>query len=335
MDVTLAQLEALRQVVATGSFSRAARALRVTQPAVSQQIAALQRSLGVKLVEIVRNRPALTDAGRFVAERADVVGRHMDVLLRETADYRNAERGSLQLAATLTIGNYVLPSVLAKFLSVRPHVVPRVDVVNTAAVARALNDGVVHLGLIEGNLQDDAFETCAFARDRMVLIVPAHGHRLSRVESIRAEALHDQPFVSREPGSGTRDLGYELLLGRGVRPKLVLELPGGEAILRAVEAGLGVAILSERVVDRALALKTVRSVRIADLELERAFTLVHLRDRTLPPLARAFGEFLCADQERPLQFAASQGRQEEEVGGANVARRRSGRRAGVSVSPHD
>ncbi len=293
MDVTLNQLEALRRVARTGSFSRAARGLHVTQPAVSQQIAALQRALGVQLVEIVRNRPVLTDAGRFVAERAEIVGRQMEVLVRETMDYRNAERGSLQLAATLTIGNYLLPGVLARFLNARPYVVPSVDVVNTAAAVRAVSDGVVHLGLVEGNVHDENFETCAFARDRMALIAPAAGHRFSNAASVQSTDLRDEPFVSRERGSGTRDLGYQLLLERGVEPKLVLELPGGEAILRAVEAGLGVAILSERVVDRALAAKTVRAIPIVDLELERSFMLVHLRGRTLPPLARAFGEFLC------------------------------------------
>ena len=295
MDVTLTQLEALRRLARTGSFSRAARSLHVTQPAVSQQIANLQRALGVQLVEIVRNRPVLTDAGRFVAERAEIVGRELETLLRETSDYRNAERGALQLAATLTIGNYLLPPLLARFMRTRPNVVPSVDVVNTTAVVRLVREGVVHLGLVEGRVEDPGLETCDFARDRMVLVVPARGHRFSDRERVSAAELDGEAFVSREFGSGTRDLGYELLRERGVRPKLVIEFPGGEAITRAVEAGLGLAILSERVVERALAMQTVRIVPITDLDLERAFTLVHLRDRTLPPLARAFGEFLCSE----------------------------------------
>ncbi len=292
MTITFAQLEALRRIARTGSFSRAARALHVTQPAVSQQIASLQRALGVQLVQIVRNRPLLTDAGRFVAERAEIVGRELETLLRETADYRNAERGSLQLAATLTVGNYLLPGLLAHFMRNRPHVVPHVEVANTSAVARLVREGIVHLGLVEGRLDHPDLAMREFARDRMALLVPPHGHRFSARESVRAEELDGEPFVSRELGSGTRDLGYELLLERGIRPRLVIEFPGGEAITRAVEAGLGVAILSERVVERALAMKTIRAIPVIDLDLERAFSLVHLHDRTLPPLARAFGDFL-------------------------------------------
>ncbi len=297
MNITISQIEALRSVARTGSFTRAARSLRVTQPAVSQQIAALQRALGVQLIEIVRNRPVLTDAGRFVAERAEMVSRELDRLVRETADYRHAERGSLDLAATLTVGNYLLPKVLAGFMRDRPKIVPRVDVVNTTAVARLVRDGDVHLGLVEGRIDDEAFTICPFARDRMALVVPVRGHPFSKRASVRAEELDGIAFVSRERGSGTRDLGYELLLERGVRPNLVIELPGGEAIARAVEAGLGLAILSERVVERALAMKTVRIIPVSDLVLDRVFSLVHLRDRTLPPLARAFGEYLCNDHD--------------------------------------
>ncbi len=290
MKVTLAQLEALGQVARTGSFTKAAKALHVTQPAVTQQIASLQRALGIRLVAIVGNRPQLTEAGRFVATRAEAVATELDALVAQTHEWANAERGTLHVAATLTIGSYVLPELLAGFRTLHPHVVTRVEVINTAAVAARVRDGEVTIGLVEGPVTDAALVTEPFHHDRLVLVVPMRGHRFSELSTVAAAELDGENFVSREIGSGTRDLGYELLIARGIAPRLVVELPSGEAIVRAVEAGLGIAILSERVVERAIAVKAVRTLTISDLVMKRAFSLVHLRDGVLPPLGRAFAE---------------------------------------------
>jgi DNA-binding transcriptional LysR family regulator len=289
---TLAQLEALRAIARHRSFSRAARALGVTQPAVSQQIAALQRHLGLRLVDVVRNRPELTEAGRYLAERAELVGRQLEALLRDALEYARAEAGTLRFAATRTIGSYVVPSLLAAFAKRHPNVVPSVSIANTAEVAAAVRDGSAPLGLVEGVVDDAAFECTPFSRDRLVLVVPARGHRLSSRQRVRAAELEDEAFVSREPGSGTRDLGYELVRRMELRTRVAAELPSGEAIVRAVERGMGIAILSQHVVERAVELGTLRSVEIEGLDLERRFLLLRLRGRSLSPLAQAFAELV-------------------------------------------
>lgn len=300
MKVKLSQLEALCMVARTGSVTRAAAKLGVSQPAVSQQLAALQQSLGLTLVEMRGNRPRLTDAGTFVAERAVAIGDAVDALEHEARAYADAERGELHLAATLTVGSYVLPQLLATFKTLHPYVQPRVIVVNTAIAGKSVCSGQVSLGLVEGTIENETCVSIPFARDRLMLAVPAHGHRLSRRSSVRAEDLRDEPFISREQGSGTRDFGYELLLARGIRPKLVMELPSGEAILRTVESGLGVSILSERVLDRALTLGTVRALPIEDVDMERDFSLVHLKNRTLAPLVASFAAHVLAQSAETL-----------------------------------
>jgi DNA-binding transcriptional LysR family regulator len=288
MDITLGQLEALRRVAQTGSVTGAARSLHVTQPAVSQQLAGLSRVLGVPLIETVSNRPRLTDAGAFVAARAEIVGQHVERLLSETAEYLRAERGTLDVAATLTIGNYVLPDLLASFLRLRPNVFARVRVANTRDVEAAVLAGSATLALVEGRVDQERLCVRPFARDRLVLAVPARGHRLSTAAVALARDLDGESFVSREQGSGTRDLGLELLLERGIAARVAVELPSGEAIARAVEAGLGLAIVSERVVARSVAMNVLRALDIEDMEMERTFWLAHLRDRVLPPPAAAF-----------------------------------------------
>ena len=292
MRVTLAQLEALRAVVHYGSVTRAAKALRVTQPAVSQQIAGLQRALQLTLVETVHNRPRLTEAGRFVAERVESIVAASGALLREAREYASGERGVLHLAATLTIGTYVLPELLAVFYALRPQVRPDVRIVNTVAVAAMVREGTVSIGLVEGVVEGDLLEREPFARDRLVLIVPARAHRFSTADEIDASELHAQSFVSRELGSGTRDLGYGALRARGVEPHITVELPSGEALVHAVGSGLGVAIVSELTARSAVALGEVRIVTIRDLRMERAFEIIRLRGQSLSPLAQTFASLV-------------------------------------------
>ncbi len=208
-------------------------------------------------------------------------------------DYALARRGKLRFAATLTIGSYVVPALLAHFAREHPDVSASVAIENTQAVARAVREGDVPLGLVEGIVRDDALESVAFARDRLLLAVPARDHPFSqRSGGVRPEELRGLAFVSREVGSGTRDLGYDLLQRRGIDTTIAAELPSGEAILRAVESGLGVAILSERIVERAALTGDVRALALLELDVERDFSLLTVRGRTLSPLAQAFAQLV-------------------------------------------
>lgn len=299
MKPTLAQLAALTAVARFGSFSKAARALAVSQPAVSQQIAALQRTLGLRLIEIAHNKPRLTDAGRFVLERADAVARDVALLLADTRAFLEAQRGRLDVAATLTIGNYLLPELLARFLGGRPNVAPRVTIANTSAVAELVRYAEVHLGLVEGRIDDPELTVREFARDRLLLVVPSVGHRFSHRTSVRPDELDDEPFVSREVGSGTRDFGFDVLIAHGVRPRLALTLQGGEAIVRSVEAGLGLAVLSQCVVERAQRLGALHALDVEGLPLERPLSIVQRRGDAGAPLVRAFAAFVEGRAQEP------------------------------------
>ena len=288
MGVKLAQLDALREIARLGSFTRAAEALGVTQPAVSQNISALQSELGLQLVEIRKSRPYLTEAGKFVTERARSIAESVESLTQEARGYAEGMRGALDIAATLTVGTHVLPQLLARFMAERPAIAPRVEIINTVSVLQSLRTGRASIGLVEGRVEDGAFVVEAFARDRLVLVVPASGHRFSRATVVDAAKLDGERFISRELGSGTRDFGYDALLAEGIHPRLTLELPSGEAIMRAVEAGIGLAIVSELVAAQSIAMKTVRACSVRGLRLERSFFIVRVRDRQLSPVAQAF-----------------------------------------------
>jgi DNA-binding transcriptional LysR family regulator len=286
MSLTLVQLETFARVANLQNYTRVAEELHLTQPGVGQQVRALERHFGVRLVDIVRRRPVLTEGGRFLAARTgDVLG-IMAALEREMGEFAAARSGELHIGATLTIGAYVLPGLLARFAAASPGVEVHVEVANTRAMATRIHSGDLSLALVEGPLTDEALAIEVFQPDVLVLVVPpAHPFANRRIV---AQDLADQPFVWREQGSGTRDIAEEALEHAGVRPSAALELPSGEGVARAVEAGLGIAILSRLVVERAVAEGRLATAEVADLDLTRTLRLVTVRSRTLSPAARAF-----------------------------------------------
>lgn len=291
MNVTLVQLQTFARLAALGNFTRVAEELYLTQPAVTQQVRALERHFGVRLVDVVGRRPLLTEAGYFLAARAADLLSNADALEREMGEFAAVRAGELRLGATLTIGAYALAALLARFAAAHPAVAVRIDVANTAAVVARVRAGALGLALVEGPVDDDALEIVPYQHDRLLLIVPK-GHPLAGRSAVEPCELEDEPFVGREPGSGTRALAERALAAAGVTPRVVLELPSGEGITRAVEAGLGLAILSELVVGRAVAAGRVAAAEIVGVDLRRTFRLITPRGRTLSPAARAFAALL-------------------------------------------
>jgi len=285
---TLGQLNVFRRVAESGSFSRAAEALGVTQPAVSQQIHALEAHFGVPLVDIVRGRVRLTDGGRFLAARSDELLAGVTALERDMREFSAAAAGTLAIGATVTIGTHGLAPLLVRFSRTHPGVDVRITIGNTDTIVAAVRDGTLALALIEGLAGGDDLETIAYARDELVLVASAADRRFARRRPLPAAALDGERFIMREPGSGTRALVDAALQRAGVVPHRVLELPSGEAIARAVESGLGVAIISRMVVERDAAAGRLRIVPVAGLDLDRDFLLIRARSYTPSPAASAF-----------------------------------------------
>lgn len=289
---TFAQLNVFRRVAEHASFSRAAAALGVTQPAVSQQIHALETHFGFRLVEVVRGRVRLTDGGRFLAARSDEVLAGVAALERDMREFSGAAAGTLAIGATVTIGTHGLAPLLLRFGREHPAVDVRVTIGNTDTIVAAVRAGSLALALIEGLAAGDDLESIPYQRDELVLVVPGDDQRFARRRPIRAARLDGEQFIMREPGSGTRAQVEAALQRAGVTPKRVLELPSGEAIARAVESGLGVAIISRMVVERDAAQGRLRIIPVVDLDLERTFLFIRARAYTPSPSASAFARIV-------------------------------------------
>jgi DNA-binding transcriptional LysR family regulator len=288
MPFNLIQLETFHRLAQEENFTRTAELLNVTQPAVTQHVRALQQHFGVKLVDLVGRRTVLTDAGRFLAARAELLLGNVAALEREMREFADVRAGELRIGATLTIGTYRLPGIVARFAASFPAVQLRVEVENTQAMAFAVKAGRVSLALVEGPLADDELDIVPYAGDELVLVVPPAHRFAERKTSIRTAELANVPFVFREAGSGTRAQVERALLAAGVEPNVALTLPSGEGIVRAVELGIGVAIVSQIVVEDAVRAGRIAYVRIRDLELSRTFRIVRLRRQTPSPAALAF-----------------------------------------------
>lgn len=309
--VSLVPLATFRRLAAEGNYTRTAEALNLTQPAVTQHVRALEAHFGVKLVDIVGRRAVLTDAGRFLAARSETVLGAVAALERDMLEYADARSGTLRLGATLTIGTYDLPALAGAFRALHPGVTLDVAIENTARIIELVRQGDRALALVEGAVtSDEELIATPYADDELVVVVPP-GHPAAGRGTVAAATFRDQPFVAREDGSGTREAFERAFARAGVEPQVVLALPSGEGVVRAVEAGIGAAVLSTRVVAEALEAGRLARVPVAGLDLLRAFSLVRLRRATPSPAANAFTALVIGERgtitERANASSTSQG----------------------------
>src|SRR5262249_41875471 len=201
--MNLNHLAVFHAVAQTGSMTLGAERLDISQPAVSKQVRELERVLRVNLFDRIGRRVRLSQAGEILADYA----RRLFALAHEAeeamADVRSVRRGKLEIGASTTIGTYLLPGVLAEFWRRHPRVELLVQVENTEQVHRRLAGHELDLGLTEGLIEDEELEAEVFHQDELVLIA-APGHRLAGQGRVALSAVREEPFLLREPGSGTR-----------------------------------------------------------------------------------------------------------------------------------
>jgi LysR family transcriptional regulator, transcriptional activator of the cysJI operon len=290
------RLKVFRAVADEASFRRAAERLHLSQPAVSQQIHALEEELGVTLFDRGKGRVRLSDAGAVLLTYAHKVARLAEEAQAALENARGEAAGELRIGASLTITQYVLPRMLGDFLRQHPRIRLAARSANTEHIVAALAAGEIDLGLIEGPVSSREVFRQRFLEDRMVLIV-GRRYPWPQKATVPVQALAQVPLLMRERGSGSRRV-VELALRRaGLRWKdlrIALELDSIVAIISAVEAGLGAGFVSEWAIRKEVRLGTVRVVSVDGLDIRRDFTLI----RAIGPMpagpAGAFERFALA-----------------------------------------
>jgi DNA-binding transcriptional LysR family regulator len=269
------------------SFSRAAEALSLSQPAVSKHIRLLEAELGARLFQRLGNRVELTEAGRLLADYAQRVSVLTGEVRRVLGELEGLKRGSLRLGASTTPGLYLLPEKLARFQQQHPDLEIALTFANSAAVARQVLSSELDLGFVGAAAETPGLQARPFAADDLVLIVPP-GHALARTRTFHPDQLAQETLIVRESGSGTRQVVEAALARLGVRPRRTLELPGTEAARQCVAAGLGVAFVSRRAVALDAAQERVIIADIAELQFKRQLYILARKDARPSAASLAF-----------------------------------------------
>ncbi|HLJ79100.1 MAG TPA: LysR family transcriptional regulator [Acidobacteriaceae bacterium] len=292
------RLRVFRTVAEEASFRRAAERLHLSQPAVSQQIHALEEELGVVLFDRGKGRIALTDAGTVLlgyARKGARLAAEAEAALERT---RGGVAGELRIGASMTVTQYFLPRLLGAFIEQHPRIEFSVRSANTEHIVAALRAAEIDLGLIEGPVSSRDVFRQPVIEDRMVLIV---GRRSAWPQKsvVPVRALAEVPLIMRERGSGSRRV-VELALRRaGLRwrdLRIAMELDSIVAIISAVEEGLGAGFVSEWAIRKEVRLGTVRIVPVEGLDIRRDFSLIRAIGPTPAGPAGAFERFILAQK---------------------------------------
>jgi DNA-binding transcriptional LysR family regulator len=285
--MNLNHLAIFHAVAQTGGMTLGAERLKISQPAVSKQVRQLERNLRVRLFDRIGRRVRLSQAGEILAAYA----RRLFALAHEAEeameDVRAVRRGRLAIGASTTIGTYLLPGVLAEFWRRHPGVELLVQVENTEQIHRRLAGHELDVGLTEGLVEDEELEAEVFHRDELLLIA-APGHRLAGRPRVPLSALREEPFILREPGSGTRAVEERALARLRLPIRAVMALGSTEAIKRVVAEGVGLAIVSRLAVGSECAAGTLAVLPVAELPIYRPLRLVRRRGRRDGPALQAF-----------------------------------------------
>ena len=296
MRITLRQLQIFIAVAESGSTAAAAELVALSQSAASASLKELENLLHTELFDRVGKRLALNDNGRQLLPQARQM---QDVAATIERQFGNeADASGLRLGASTTIGNYLLPHILAAAKPRQPEagLHPVVTIANTADIAAAVASFQLDLGLVEGPSHEADLTIEPWLTDEL-LIVASPSHPIldkGRHTKVRIEALREAGWLLRERGSGTRETVEHVLLPHLHELRAAAEFSNAEAIKHAAAAGLGLACLSRLVVQDLLAAGTLVSLQTALPPLSRHLYLIHHRHKVLSSRLQRFLQ-LCRD----------------------------------------
>jgi DNA-binding transcriptional LysR family regulator len=298
--LNLNHLRVFRSVSETNSITEAARLLHISQPAASKQLAELEAHLGVTLLERRPRGVRLTAAGEVLSRHARRLFQEEEAAEAALEALLGLELGHLSLAASTTIGSYIVPGVFGELHAAHPNVKLQLEIGNAARVEELVLGGQLDLGLSEGSPVSESLHVEVFTHDRMVLIAaPDHPLATQALNGpLAAHALESVPFIVRERGSGTREVVEAALERRGLRVHPVMSLGSTEAIKNAVAGGLGVALVSSLTIELELSSGRLLALELADLAIRRALHLLTLEGKPPSPAAAEFLRLLRARHPR-------------------------------------
>jgi DNA-binding transcriptional LysR family regulator len=290
----LRQLEIFVKVAELKSFSKAADALFLTQPTVSEHIRTLEQELGVRLLDRLGRGAEATRAGQLLVSHATRILQLQREARQAMDQFQGKLVGELAVGASTIPGEYVLPPLLGRFKEKFPDISVTLLIGDSRQVAEWIGEGKVELGVVGGRLGHRGVEYRELMPDEMVLVVSA-AHPWHGRGQVEIAELAGQPLLLRERGSGTRAALEASLSEAGLDLssfRVVGEMGSTQAIKQAVKAGVGVSILSRRAIEDECRSGLMWALTVRGLHIPRSFYVATHRDRSRSPLADAFRAFV-------------------------------------------
>ena len=298
------RLQVFHTVARLLSFTKAAESLHMTQPAVTFQVRQLEEQFNTRLFDRTHNRISLTEAGQRVFEFADRIFELYAEMENAVRDMTGEISGMLVIGASTTIAEYMLPSLLGDFKKQYPDINVHLKVSNSDGIVSMVENNDIDLGVVEAPVMNKNLVVEECRKDRLVAIVPPQ-HALASQQSVAVKELPENAYIAREEGSGTREVIQEYLAELGLQASEVhvsMELGSPEAVKGAVEAGMGISVVSLATVQKEKKLGTLVVVDL-DPPLERPFSFVHQKQK-----------FRVRVMEELLEFAQNYCKEHEHIG---------------------
>ncbi|MBN9126815.1 MAG: LysR family transcriptional regulator [Nitrosospira sp.] len=290
LHITLRQLKVFESVARNLSFSRAAEELYLTQPAVSMQIKQLEDNINLPLFEQLGRKVYLTDAGRELYHYSRIISQQLADMELALDELKGLDRGKLTISVVRT-ANYFAPHLRAKFCQRYSGITVSLNVANRETVLKHLADNVTDLAIM--GLPPDGLDiaTESFMENPLVVIAPPT-HPLCALRHIPVKRLEQETFLVREPGSGTRSAMERFFSEHHISINKSMETDTNEAIKQAVQAGMGLGIMSLHTAELELETKRLQILDVQDFPIMRHWHVVHRKNKRLSSAAHAFREFL-------------------------------------------
>jgi LysR family transcriptional regulator, low CO2-responsive transcriptional regulator len=295
-QATLHQLKVFEVVARHGSFTRAAEELFLTQPTVSIQVKQLTKAVGLPLFEQVGKRLYLTDAGRELLATCREIFDRLDQFEMTVADFKGLKQGRLRLAAVTTT-KYFIPRLLGPFCQKYPGIDIEFQVTNHERLVARLSENLDDLYILSQLPEHLDISYHAFLDNPLVVLAPVF-HPLAQEKNIPLKRLAEEPFIMREPGSGTRSSIQKLLDQHGLSVKVRLELGSNEAIKQAIIGGLGISVLSRHTLGLEANTNKLAILDVEGFPIRRHWYAVYPSGKQLSVVAHTFFQYLLEEAKR-------------------------------------
>jgi LysR family transcriptional regulator, transcriptional activator of the cysJI operon len=288
--MTLRHLAIFIKVFDLGSMTAAAQALFISQPTVSQAISELESYYGIKLFDRLAKRLFITEKGLQLLSYA----RHITELVNEMEQsMKNPDQhGVIRIGSSLTIANYLLPDLVSSFSEQYPRIQVQAITKNTKEIEALVLQNAVDFAIVEGLVHSPDLIERVFMEDQLILVC-GRTHFLYKTKSISPLALQGLSFIVRETGSGTRELFENMMTAHELTWKAAWECNGSDILKNAAMKGLGIGVISQRLVENELKAGTLTRINIDGVDLKRKFSVIYHKNKYLSGTMKAFITLCC------------------------------------------